>query len=171
MNSLWPSQESTSSLAGGLHGTGVNTKLPKPRQFRRRNTNSAEWAAWKDDGLFESTLRCRPNARRNKIWKEAARAPRRTHALRPGVIERRDSAGDGIVLASPYPLVNEPTTTPTSRDTQSETTLTLGPLECCLCFNDSGQSASGKYTGFSAVIQWRRLMGRQRLLPRAQTEI
>ncbi len=50
----------------------------------------------------------------------------------------------------PNPLVNDPTADTTSRDTQSETALTLGAGANVVCaFNDSGQSASGKYTGFS----------------------
>jgi hypothetical protein len=50
----------------------------------------------------------------------------------------------------PNPLVNNPTNDTTSNDTQSETALTLGARSNVVCaFNDSGQSGSGMYTGFS----------------------
>src|SRR6266581_655514 len=124
------------------------------------DTNAAEWATYQNDHLFDQLS----GAARTRAEKKFGKKPRRGPKVDP-TGSGQESSGSVMLLGPasfspvPNPLVNDPNADTTSRDTQSETALTLGAGSNVVCaFNDSAQSASGMYTGFSqssnGAVSW-----------------
>src|SRR5439155_2393221 len=132
-------------------GFAAHTQLANAQRPPMVDTNAAEWATYQNDRLFDQLSGAARTRAEMKFGKRPARGPK----FNP-TGSGQESSGSTMLLGPasfspvPNPLVNDPTADTTSRDTQSETALTLGAGSNVVCvFNDSGQSASGKYTGFS----------------------
>ncbi len=141
-------------------GPGGYIQLAKAQPAPTVNTNSAEWAAYQNDQLFDQLSGAARTRAEMKFGRKPARGPKQNPT---GSGQESSSGAMALAPASfsplPNPLVNNPTNDATSRDTQSETTLTLGAGANVVCaFNDSGQSANGMYTGFSqstnGAVSW-----------------